>query len=108
MDKQVGQQGPQACRINPIDAEARGISDRSQVRVFNDRSEILALARVTDSVIPGVVSMPMGHWSSPEYGEATVNALNSDRYADIGRAPTFSDTAVQVEAVPSGWTPSSK
>lgn len=26
-------------------------------------------------------------------------ALNSDRYADIGRAPTFSDTAVEVEAI---------
>lgn len=27
-------------------------------------------------------------------------ALNSDRYADIGRAPTFSDTAVEIEAIP--------
>ncbi len=99
MDKQLGQQGPQACRINPADAEARGISDRSLVRVFNDRSELRAMARVTDTVMPGVVSMPMGHWSSAEYGEATVNALNSDRYADIGRAPTFSDTAVEVEPI---------
>ncbi|MDH4279395.1 MAG: molybdopterin-dependent oxidoreductase, partial [Acidimicrobiia bacterium] len=99
MDKQLGQQGPQACRIHPVDAEARGITDRSLVRVFNDRSELQAMARVTDSVMPGVVSMPMGHWSSPEYGEATVNALNSDRYADIGRAPTFSDTAVEVEPI---------
>ncbi len=99
MDKQLGQQGPQACRMNPADAEARGITDRSPVRVFNDRSELQAMARVTDSVMPGVVSMPMGHWSSPEYGEATVNALNSDRYADIGRAPTFSDTAVEVEPI---------
>ena len=45
MDKQVGQQGPQACRLNPVDAEARGITDRSLVRIYNDRSEIRAMAR---------------------------------------------------------------
>jgi hypothetical protein len=28
--------------------------------------------------------------------KATVNALNPDAYADLGRAPTFSDTLVEV------------
>lgn len=43
--------------------------------------------------------MPMGHWPSLSEKNLSVNALNSTRYADIGRAPTFSDTAVEVEAV---------
>jgi hypothetical protein len=44
--------------------------------------------------------MPMGHWPSGSPDGLVVNALNSTRYADIGRAPTFSDTAVEVEATP--------
>lgn len=97
MDKQLTQQGPQTCRLNPDDAAARGITDRSPVRVFNGRASITALARVGTDVAPGVVLMPMGHWPSGSPDGLAVNALNSTRYADIGRAPTFSDTAVEVE-----------
>ena len=98
MDKQLTQQGPQTCRLNPEDAAARGIADRSPVRVFNGRASVTAIARVGTEVAPGVVLMPMGHWPSGSPDGLAVNALNSTRYADIGRAPTFSDTAVEVEA----------
>ena len=98
MDKQLAQQGPQTCRLNADDAAARGITDRSPVWIFNGRASIIALARVGTDVSPGVVLMPMGHWSSGSPDGLAVNALNSTRYADIGRAPTFSDTAVEVEA----------
>jgi anaerobic selenocysteine-containing dehydrogenase len=97
MDKQLTQQGPQTCRLNPADAAARGITDRSPVRVFNARASVTALARVGTDVAAGVVLMPMGHWPSASPDGVAVNALNSTRYADIGRAPTFSDTAVEVE-----------
>lgn len=96
MDKQLTQQGSQWCRINPDDAAGRGIEDGMAVRVFNGRASISATARVSTDVAAGVVLMPMGHWPSLEGGLA-VNALNSTRYADIGRAPTFNDTAVEVE-----------
>ena len=94
MDKQLGQQGTQRCSIHPVDAEARGVRSGQQVRVFNDRAEVRAEARVTDDVAPGVVVIPMGHWSTTE--GPGVNALTSTRYGDIGRSPTFSDTAVEV------------
>ena len=97
MDRQLGRQGEQACRMSSVDAAARGITDGSSVRVFNDRGELSAVARLTDEVAPGVVLMPVGHWPSLSVGRLAVNALNSTRYADIGRAPTFSDTAVEVE-----------
>jgi anaerobic selenocysteine-containing dehydrogenase len=96
MERQLGQQGTQRCSIHPDDAAARGVSAGDQVRVFNDRAEVLARAHVTTDVSPGVVVIPMGHWPSAEAGGYGVNALTSTRYADIGRAPTFSDTAVQV------------
>jgi anaerobic selenocysteine-containing dehydrogenase len=96
MDKQLGQQGPPRCSIHPDDAQARGIRSGRRVRVFNDRASIPAEARVTTDVPRGVVVMPMGHWSSPD--GAGVNALTSTRYGDLGRSPTFSDTAVEVEA----------
>jgi hypothetical protein len=40
----------------------------------------------------------MGYWLEP--GQlGTVNGLTPERYADYGRAPTFSDTLVEVSAV---------
>jgi len=97
MERQLDQQGPPRVALHPADAAARGIGHGDRVRVFNDRGAVLALARVTDQVAPGVAAMPMGHWASGSEGGLSVNALNATRYADIGRAPTFSDTAVQVE-----------
>lgn len=97
MEKQLGQQGPQRCTMNAADAQARRIESGATVRVFNDRGELTAEARVVDDVRPGVVLIPVGHWPGNSKSGNSVNALTSTRYADIGRAPTFSDTAVEVE-----------
>ena len=59
------------------------------------RGSLVAQARVSDEVAPGVVLVPVGHWPGQVDGGVSVNALTSTRFADIGRAPTFSDTAVQ-------------
>lgn len=42
------------------------------------------------------VVAPMGHWRVFTRSQATVNAVNSGEYADLGRAPTFSDNLVEV------------
>ncbi len=96
MDKQLGQQGRQSVTLHPDDAAARQITEGAIVRVFNQRAELTAEAKISDEVAPGVVLMPMGHWPSRTDGGLTVNALTNTAYADIGRAPTFSDTAVEV------------
>ncbi len=44
----------------------------------------------------GLVVAPLGYWRDLSRAKATVNALNPSAYADLGRAPTFSDTLVQV------------
>lgn len=57
--------GREPLRINPTDAEARGISDGSLVRVHNDRGALLAVARVTGQVRAGVIQMATGAWYDP-------------------------------------------
>ncbi len=97
MDKQLGLQGEQqAVTLNPADAEARGVAVGDTVNVHNQRGSISAVVKVNEDVASGVALMPMGHWPSKTDGGLTVNALTNTAYADIGRAPTFSDTAVEV------------
>jgi len=57
---------PQAISINPIDAKGRGISNGDDVRVFNDRGEIIIPAIVTQRIMPGVVDLPQGAWFGPD------------------------------------------
>lgn len=98
MTKQLDLQGQQAVTLHSTDAAARGVKAGDRVRVFNERASITAVVKVNDDVAPGVALMPMGHWPSRTNGGLTVNALTNTAYADIGRAPTFSDTAVEVES----------
>ncbi|MGM0884132.1 MAG: molybdopterin-containing oxidoreductase family protein [Bacillota bacterium] len=84
--------------IHPDDAIKRSIRDGQKVKIFNDRGSIQAVAKVSDSVIQGVVLAPMGYW--PSHGNSgTVNAITSTHYADFAHAPTFSDTQVEVTAI---------
>ena len=69
------------------------------VRVFNDRGQYVALAEVSPEIAPGVVLSPMGTWRKNAPGGATVNAVNAFAFSDLGNAPTFSDTRVEVEAL---------
>jgi len=85
--------------IHPDDAAARGISDGVPVRVFNDRGEFTVQAKLDTAVQPGVVVSSLGGWRKHSLGGATLAAVNSTRFADLGNAPTFSDTLVDVEIV---------
>jgi anaerobic selenocysteine-containing dehydrogenase len=97
MDKQLNLQGQQTVTLHPDDASARGLGVGDRVRVFNDRASLSAVVKINADVAVGVALMPMGHWPSRTDGGLTVNALTNTAYADIGRAPTFSDTAVEIE-----------
>ena len=97
--RQLGHAGEQYVMIHPSDARARGIAEGERVEVFNDRGRFEAEAQVTDEVREGVVVSPRGYWASASASARSVNVVNSSRYADIGRAPTFSDTLVEVRRV---------
>jgi biotin/methionine sulfoxide reductase len=57
--------GREPVRINPVDADARGITDGDIVRLFNHRGACLAGAVVSDAVRPGVVQLATGAWYDP-------------------------------------------
>ncbi len=97
MQKRV--QGEQTVTIHPADAEARGIGDGRYVAVSNDRGRFVALAHISDEVAPGVVVCPMGSWAKNAKDGTTVAAVNPFAFADLGNAPTFSDTRVEIEAI---------
>jgi anaerobic selenocysteine-containing dehydrogenase len=94
MDHKIKGQGEQFVLINPVVAQARGISDGATVRVFNDRGEFAGDARITDDVNPGVVVATLGYWRQLTHG--TVNIISSAEFVNMGHAPTFSDNLVEV------------
>jgi anaerobic selenocysteine-containing dehydrogenase len=83
--------------IHPDDAAARGITDGVPVRVFNERGEFTVLAKLDTAVQRGVAVSSLGGWRKHSLGGATLAAVNPTRFADLGNAPTFSDTLVDVE-----------
>jgi anaerobic selenocysteine-containing dehydrogenase len=54
--------GPDRCTlmIHPDDAQARGIADGQPVTITSRIGEVTAPAEITDSVMPGTVSLPHG------------------------------------------------
>src|SRR5260370_16787245 len=91
--------GEQYLTLHPEDANKRGITDGQLVRIFNDRGSFQAVARVSERTMPGVVVAPLGYWRKLSRSGTTVNALNSSHFADVGNAPTFSDTLLEVDGV---------
>jgi anaerobic selenocysteine-containing dehydrogenase len=89
----------QSVFLNPEDAEQRGIVGGAPIRVFNDRGAFEAFATISSDIMPGVVMAPSGYWHRSNRKGATVHALTPPAFADLGRAPTFSDVLVQVGRV---------
>ncbi len=57
--------GRQCVRLNPDDAQRRGIGDGDLVRVFNQRGACLGTAVIDADVMPGVLVMATGAWFDP-------------------------------------------
>lgn len=58
-------EGREVCSLHPHDAAARGITDGDIIELYNQRGHVLASARVTESIMPGVVQLPTGAWYDP-------------------------------------------
>jgi len=87
---------PGLLEICAADAGARGITDGDQVRVFNRRGDIVLKARVDGKVQPGVVSARL-NWAKMTPGFQSINALTSEKLADMGNSATFYSVLVEVE-----------
>jgi anaerobic dimethyl sulfoxide reductase subunit A len=88
--------------INPIDADPRGIKDQDEIYVFNERGKVAIRARVTERIIPGVVSIFEGAWYNPDQDGidrgACANTLTNDAYSG-GGAAVLNTSLVEVEKV---------
>jgi len=58
--------GREPCRMNPRDAEERGIADGDIVRLSNARGSCLSAAILDPGVRPGVVMIATGAWYDPD------------------------------------------
>ncbi|MRW94865.1 molybdopterin-dependent oxidoreductase [Duganella sp. FT80W] len=87
--------------IHPDDGAARGIANGDMVRIFNDRGSFVAKARVTDKARAGLVVGLSVWWKKLATDGKNANEVTSQQLTDMGRAPTFYDTLVQVERLAS-------
>lgn len=103
--------GREPMRMNPIDAQARGLSDGDIVRVFNARGACLAGIIVDDGVMPGVVQLSTGAWYDPmdpsQEGSldrhGNPNVLTADRGTSrLAQGPSAHTCLVQVEKTGEG------
>lgn len=92
-----GAEGEPHLDIHPVDSALRGIEDGEMVRIFNDRGSFVAKARVTPKARPGLVVGLSVWWKKLASDGKNANEVTSQRLTDMGRAPTFYDTLVQVE-----------
>lgn len=91
-------EGRPLLEIHPDDAQARGIASDAVVRVFNDRGSYLCHASVSRRARPGVVNGLGIWWRKLGLNGTNVNEVTSQALTDLGRAPTFYDCLVEVEA----------
>jgi anaerobic selenocysteine-containing dehydrogenase len=91
-------EGEPLLEIHADDATPRGLIDGQPVRVFNDRGSTRCRAAISDRARPGVVN-GLGIWWRKLGPDGTnVNEVTHQMLTDIGRAPSFYDCLVQVEA----------
>ncbi|MFC2042230.1 molybdopterin-dependent oxidoreductase, partial [Chloroflexota bacterium] len=91
----------QHIELNPVDARARdGIKNGDMVRAFNKRGVTVLPARVTETIMPGVVNIPEGAWYDPDENgvdrAGSVNVLTKDEHSPGWAYPT-NTCLVQVE-----------
>lgn len=88
--------GPEpVIRINPDDAEKRGIADGDYVEVYNDRGHAVAKAVVTQGIKAGVLSYPKG-WERHEMKAGHFQELTGTLVDPVGVNQSFFDTLAEV------------
>ncbi|HVY06297.1 MAG TPA: molybdopterin-dependent oxidoreductase [Burkholderiales bacterium] len=85
--------------VSAEDAKARGIEDGDHCRLFNDRGEVFGYARIVGGLLPGVIGAQKQLQGSKMRNGVNINALTSQREADMGRGPVFYSTLAQLEKV---------
>ena len=82
-------------RINPQDAQARGIPDGAYVEVFNDRGHAVAVARYNEGIKPGCLSYPKG-WCGTQHKAGHWSELTFSKFDPVGLNNSYFDTCVDI------------
>lgn len=88
-------------RINPFDAEDRGIEDGDTVRAFNDRGEVVLKAIVNPGIRPGMVVYPKG-WQYYDFIKGHTSDLISGYVNPEMYAKYYFDVLCEVEKYEGG------
>jgi biotin/methionine sulfoxide reductase len=94
--------GRERLGMSSSDANARGLADGDLVTVFNDRGACLAVLKIRNDLMPGVVLLPTGAWWDPETPGGTCRAGNPNALTrDVGtsslaQGPTAQTCLVEV------------
>ncbi|HEV2177547.1 MAG TPA: molybdopterin oxidoreductase family protein [Terriglobia bacterium] len=96
VEEQRRRMGQPSVKINPADAQRRGIAPGDLVRMFNDRGECRYYAEVTDDTREGVVVAEGLWWAKHTPDGRSVNTLVSTRLTDMGAGSTFQCNLVEV------------
>jgi anaerobic selenocysteine-containing dehydrogenase len=86
-------------KMNPADAEAKGLKDGDPVIACNSLGEVSFFLRVTPDAPRGVVVAEGIWWLEHSPGPRSVNALTSQRLTDRANGSTFYDNTVDVKRV---------
>jgi anaerobic selenocysteine-containing dehydrogenase len=89
-------QGSMRLKMNPADAEAKGLADGDPILAWNELGEVAFDLSVTDKVPGGVVVAEGVWWLAHASGTRSVNALTSQRLTDEAGGSTFYDNRVDV------------
>ena len=93
---------PQTVWISSADARQRSIQHGDMVKIFNDRGTVVLPAKVTERIMPGVVSIDQGAWFKPDKEGVDrggcVNVLLKDEHSPAG-AFCSNTGLVQIEKI---------
>jgi anaerobic selenocysteine-containing dehydrogenase len=90
-------EAPPRLMMHPHDALTRGLVQNSEVKVWNERGEVILPLDVTDKVPLGVVASEKGAWLATSRTGQTISALvSADMRADLAEGACFNDTLVEV------------
>ncbi|MCE7565544.1 molybdopterin-dependent oxidoreductase [Aliivibrio fischeri] len=84
-------QGRQYVLINCMDAQKHGIRSGQLVEIYNERGRVIAGAKVSDQIMPGVISLEEGAWlqfdSQGRCNSGSINVLTSSQAcSDLSQA----------------------
>lgn len=82
-------------KVNPKDAEARGLVNRDLVEVYNDRGHAVARLIYDNSLMPGVVKYPKG-WQRHQHRAGAFSELNSAVSDPMGVNQSFFDATCEL------------